>query len=206
MKKSLLYLSVFAAITLAACTSENTALEPEQNSEEDVVEQTPKKELVYTLNGEEVIETDVDFVKINNTNIQMILPSDYSYSDGNSVDGNGNIASYNVSVTGKEQYDGTRFYFENELKKDSEEKIEFKIRQKVTMTGLEAELEREEIDSAKFDVLYKQSSPEVIIYLAAKTFEGQTHYISAYIFDPEKLGYEDYVLKALDSIEFESEN
>jgi len=205
MKKSLLYLSVFAAITLAACTNENTAPEQEQKSEE-AVEQTPKRELVYTLNGEEVIETDVEIVKINNTNIQMILPSDYSYSDGNSVDGNGNIASYNVSVTGKDQYEGIRFYFENELKKDSEEKIEFKIRQKVTMTGLEAVLEREEIDSAKFDVLYKLSSPEVIIYLAAKTFEGKTHYISAYIFEPEKLGYEEYVLKVLDSIEFVAEN
>ncbi|MFY3793322.1 hypothetical protein ACOQFO_16760 [Ureibacillus sp. MALMAid1270] len=205
MKKSLLYLSVIAAMTLAACTNENTATEQEQKSEEGL-DQTPQKELVYTLNGEEVIETDVDFVKINNTNIKMILPSDYSYRDGNSANQSGDVASYSVSVTGKEEYEGTRFYFENALKEDSEEMIEMNMRSNVTMTGLEANHELHKVDSTKFDVLYKMTAPGHIIYFAAKTFEGKTHYISAYIFDSEKLGYEDYVLKALDSIEFVSED
>lgn len=204
MKKSLLYLSLIAAMSLAACTSENTA--PAQDSKDEVVEQTQKRELVYHLNGEEVIETDVDIVKINNTNIKMILPSDYTYRDGSSVSQNGEVASYSVGVTGKEKYEGTRFYFENELKKNSESLIEATIRQKVTMTGLEANHERHKVDSTKFDVLYKMTAPGHVIYFAAKTFEGQTHYISAYIYDAEKLGYEDYVLKVLDSIEFISED
>lgn len=202
MKKPLLYLSLIAAITLAACTNENTA--PEENTEKEVVDQEPKKELVYSLDGEEVTETDVDIVKINNTNVKMILPSSYTYEDGNSAYGNGEVASYSVSVRGKEQYEGTRFYFENELSEDNPEMIDMKIQMNISKLGLGGGHELQKIESTKFDVLYKMMVPDYVIYFAAKTFEGKTHYINAIIFDSEKLGYEDYLLKVLDSIEFVS--
>jgi len=204
MKKPLTYLSLLAAMTLAACTNENTA--PEENAEKEIVDQAPKNELDYTLNGEEVTETDVDIVKISNTNIKMILPSNYTYENGNSAYGNGQVASYSVSVKGKEQYEGTRFYFENELSEDSPEMIDMKIRTGIPMLGLGDGHELQKIESTKFDVLYKMIVPDNVVYFAAKTFEGKTHYIDAIIFDPEKLGYEDYLLKVLDSIEFVPEN
>lgn len=194
-------------MSLAACTNENTV--PEQNAEKEVIDEAPKRELVYTLNGEEITETDVDIVKINNTNIKMILPSSYTYSDSNSVDGNGQAASYSVSVTGKENgnYEGTSFYFENELREYSKEIMERQIlTSKTTRTGLGADYEIEQVDSTKFDLLYRMTAPGAIIYFAGKTIEGNTHYISASIYDPEKLGYEDYLLKVLDTIEFTSEN
>jgi len=202
MKKPLLYLSLIAAMTSAACTNENTA--PKENAEKEVVDQAPKKELVYSLDGEEVTETDVDIVKINNTNVKMILPSSYTYEDGNSAYGNGEVASYSVSVRGKEQYEGTRFYFENELSEDSPEMMDMKIQMNISKLGLGSGHELQKIESTKFDVLYKMIVPDNVVNFAAKTFEGNTHYINAIIYDPEKLGYEDYLLKVLDSIEFVS--